>query len=225
MSPLNIILLIIAILNLLLGVYVVLRNYRSRLRWSFFALTVAVFLWCLAQVYQYSNTWADSEMILTKMAWTYLGAVFIPITFLFFAYRFPLDTSMKNWQVQILIWPFFVLLVAMLLNKHFIIQEVVSVGKNKEFIYNIFGYLAYVFYFLFYMGLGFSFLIKRYSSLSGILRYQTGIILFGIGIDFIFGVLCSLVLTFGNVFDFDIFWPYFSLFMVFGIAYMMYRAR
>lgn len=218
----NIILLIIAALNLFFGFYILFKDSHSRLRWSFFALSLAVFLWCLSQAYLYAGL-LNKETILNAMIWSYLTGALIPISFVFFGYLFPVDISMKKKYIHLLAWPFIILFITILVDKGFIIREGIQNGTENFFIYNIFGYIIYLFYFLLYMGLGFYFLIKRYRSLIGILKYQAGIMLFGIGIASFFAALCSLILPFDNVLNFDLFGPYFSLVMVFSIAYMMFK--
>lgn len=218
----NIILLLIAAFNLFLGFYIVSKDRHSRLRWSFFALSLSVFFWCISQSYLYSGL-LDKEIILKATIWSYLAGSLIPISFVFFGYLFPVDISMKKKYVHLLVWPFIILFISILIDKSFIVRDGIKNEIENVLLYNVFGSVVYLIYFLLYMGLGFYFLIKRYRSLIGILKYQAGIMLFGIGIAFIFAAICSLILPFDNIFNFDLFGPYFSLVMVFSIAYMMFK--
>jgi hypothetical protein len=218
----NIILLIIAALNLFFGFYILFKDLHSRLRWSFFAISLAVFFWCLSQAYLYSGL-LNKEIILNAVSWSYLAGSLIPISFVFFGYLFPVDISMKKKYIHLLVWPFIILFLSILIDSGFIVRDGIKTGIENVLSYNVFGSVVYLIYFVFYMGLGFYFLIKRYRSLIGILKYQTGIMLFGIGIASVFAAVCSLILPFDNVFNFDLFGPYFSLVMVFSIAYMMFK--
>ena len=217
----NIVLIIIGGLNLCLGLYVLLRSWKSYLCWTFFSLTVGASFWsvCLS-LSNILNINSNIALFWSRMS--YIGALIITASLFLFGYLFPLEFKIPKklfyWSgipilfiIFLLIWP------------SFIIQDLNLKDFGYDEIYNPFGYIIFSFVFLFYMAMGFYFMIKRYIISDGIHRKNLKMVLIGVGIASIFGTIFDLILPFGNYWKLNWLGPYFILIMIFFIARIIFR--
>ena len=218
----NSLLLVVALLNLMIGFYVYSKNWKSQLRLSFLLLTIGVTLWILSitlsnnfRILIYSLFWSTS--------FNYIAAGFIAFSFLWLTKLFPFERQLSSKKLVVLFLPFLLLLITLIFYPSFIITRVNFKPGSYDAIYNIYGYSIFSFYFLFYMGLGFYNLIKNYLLLEGVLKNNIKLLIIGLGIGAILGIIFDLILPFFNYWSLIWLGPYFSLVMVFCVAYMMMK--
>lgn len=216
----NLFLIAVALLNLLIGCYIYFKNWRSQLKFSFLLLTIGVALWSIGlALSNYINNGLEASLFWSRF--TYIASGFIAFSFLWLTMLFPFDQKLALRRLGLLFSPFLFLLIITIISPSFIITSVNLQKWGYDASYNIIGYILFSFYFLFYVSIGFYYLIKRYLTLEGILKSNLRFLIIGIGISAIFGIVFDLILPFGNYWQLNWLGPYFTLFMVFSIAYMM----
>lgn len=219
----DLLLVIIAGLNFLLGLYVYSKNFKSKLRLSFFCLTVAISLWCITLPFSLQNVFDNEIIVLSFARLAYFAAAAIAVTFLFFAYKFPLEIPIKKNIFYPFLSGFAILSLILVSWPNFIIQRIMSRSWGYEKFYNPLGYVIFSFFFLFYMSVGFYFMIKRYIISDGANRINLKLVLMGFGVGAIFGVIFNLILPFGGYWQLTWVGPYFSLVMIFYVGRMIFR--
>jgi len=218
----NSLLFVVAFLNILIGFYVYSKNWKSQLRLSFLLLTISVALWSVSIVFSNNISYFNFSFFWPR-AFNYLAAGFIAVNFLWLTMLFPFDLELSIKKIILLFSPLFVLLIIFIIYPSFIIYQVIPGNGNYIANYNILGYSFFSFYFLSYISFGFYYLTKRYFSMDGILRSNIKFLLVGLGIGVIWGVICDLILPFGNYWELVWLGPYFTLAMVYCAAYIMFR--
>jgi len=217
----NFLLIIVGSLNLIIGFYVYFKNWKSQLRLSFLLLTIGVALWSLSLALSNVVIFNSLTPALFWSRTAYITSAFIAFSFLWLCILFPFELriSIKKW-FSIFI-PFLLLLASFIVYPSLVIIELSQKAWGYDGVYNTFGYIIFSFYFIAYMALGFYFLIKRYLISDGIIRNNLKLLIVGLGFGAIFGIIFDLILPFGNYWQLNWLGPYFSLFMVFSVAYMI----
>jgi len=221
MNLANFLLIIVGGFNLIIGFYVYLKNWKSQLRLSFLLLTISIAFWSVALSLSnvISLNGLNSALLWSRMA--YVAAALIGFSFLWLCMLFPFDLriTLKRW-LGIFV-PFLLLVASLFVYPSLVIVELVQKSWGYDASYNMVGYIVFSFYFIAYIALGFYFLIKRYLTSDGIIRGNLKLLIIGLGFSAIFGIIFDLILPFGNYWQLNWLGPYFSLFMVFSVAYMI----
>ncbi|MCX6784688.1 MAG: hypothetical protein NTV81_01985 [Candidatus Komeilibacteria bacterium] len=208
-------------IDLLVGFWVFSKNYKSRLRLSFLLLTVTLFIWCFANGLQEYYTFLHQlPQALFWFRMTYVAALLITPTLVYFSYYAPLELPLDT-RLRRFLWIPILLAVFLLINPNFIITGVQVAPWGLDATYNIFGYTIFSLCLLFFMGLAFFILIKRYLFSDGVIKKALGYILFGLSLGSAFGVVFDLILPSGGYWKLNSFGAIFTLFLVFSIVYLI----
>lgn len=218
----NLFLIIIASLNFLLGFYILSKNWRSQLRLIFFIFTIFTAFWTICLAMSNILTFSLNQSLLWSRL-SYIASIWIAGLFSVFGYYFPLDLR-RSWRFFIIkLWPVIIFTVWLLIFPNTIIEGMLIKIWGYDAIYNLIGYVIFSFLFLFYMALGFYFMVKRYITSDGIIKINLKLILIGTGIASIFGIIFDLILPFGGYWQLNWLGPYFSLVMIVFIARIIFR--
>jgi len=192
----NIFLIIIAIANLILGLFSYFRNRKSKINLTWGVSCSTVVFWTIAMVL-YRSTDQESSIFWCKIL--YISATLIPSTLLFFTILFPSeDFSFSKLQKFLIFFPNFIIIL-LISWPGFIIKDVIwRFGQEKEIIWGP-GYPLYALYIIGYFSYLLFNLFKKYQRSSGLLKMQLKYMFVGILCSILFGTIFNLFLpSFGN---------------------------
>ena len=218
----KILILISAIVNFVLSLFVFIKTKKTKVNISFILFTFFLGLWSLC-FYFYFHPIIFSHLIWIKLV--YFVSFFIIPPALYFLFNFPVR------KVKSFVLPGVIYIICSLILSYFLffsnlwVREVIvhswgpeTITGNIYFVYFLF--VGIITIFTFYS------LIKSYLSLKGILKAQLKFILLGIFLFGIPAIIADVVLPLvtGNS---SYFWisPLFSLSIVISIAYAITRYR
>ena len=185
----NTLLIIIAIVNLLLGLFTYLKNRKSKinLTWSLSCSTVV--FWTISMVLYRS---ADQVSSIFWCKILYISATLIPLTLLFFTFMFPLEKiSLSKFQKFLIFFPNSIIIL-LIIWPGFIIKDVIwHLDREKEIIWGP-GYPLYILYIIGYFSGPLINLLKKYQKSSGLLKLQLKYIFVGIACSVLFGTIFNL---------------------------------
>ncbi|PIY96560.1 MAG: hypothetical protein COY66_03870 [Candidatus Kerfeldbacteria bacterium CG_4_10_14_0_8_um_filter_42_10] len=198
----GIILIIIAALELFLGIYILLQNPRDHIRrwYAFLVFMVALWVWSIGFVVFTNDIFIID--IVTRLNW--VGPIFIASTLLFFSWIFPYPTKrigIKNWLI------FFFPMVIDLFLLYWDVFPIFKSIKLDPWRTVVFGPGVHVFnaLFLFYWIWGTYNFYHKFRAADGIHKWLLKYFLIGIIISSIFGVTSNLIL------------PWFGLYMKYPV--------
>jgi signal transduction histidine kinase len=216
-------LLAIAIPNIVLGSFILLRNSRDLTNVFFGAFILTAALWSLGL----------SQFIFTNktgaaIAWAeeyYLAAACIPVLFLAFAISFTGNIKrLKTWQ--------FLLIAAMLggalllvLTPNMLIEGIQRHDWGKEVILNKKGYLIYTLYFVLIVAAGFIVLLRALKSSRGIFRTYLKFLTIGLAIAYALGMTFNLFFPVWGNYEYIWVGPLFTLVYISTVSYAIVRHR
>jgi hypothetical protein len=151
-----------------------------------------------------------------------VGSFLIATAFPFFTYFCPWEFPLPKYY-RLFFLPFIIFCVWLAIDPGIIIKDLILVNNVFQVDYHVWGEAIYGFFFLLLMGTGFYYLISRYLSIDGPMKQSVRLILFGFSVGGIFGIIFDLLLPFGNIWYLIWLGPYFSLVMIFCVAYLIFR--
>lgn len=165
----NILLLITALLNLLLGAVIFINGYKRKINVVYSLNILAIISWALSMFFY------RSAPIETSLFWCtilYITPTFIASSFLYFTYTFPSQKEKSLVLRTVIIFGVNLIIVAMVAWPGLIIKAVnIRPGEEKEIFFSAY----YWFYFLYtsvFFSYGFYRLFKKYLKGVGIERLQ-----------------------------------------------------
>lgn len=224
MRPQGLILLVIAIPNLILGGFILLRNFRDKANSLFAALSFVVGLWSLGL-----GGYALTDSLDVAKVWAqfyYAAAAAIAVVFLFFSLNYTKRIDKLSFTaIGALLLPAVLMISAIIFAPQFIIANMVHQTWGKEVILNSSGYLVYSIYFILYVGLGFGVITGSYKKAKGIAKTYLKFILGGFAIAFSLGAMFNLFLPAAGNYRYVWVGPLFTMAYVVLISYAIIRHR
>ena len=168
------------------------RGQSKRIAYFFIFNVITVLLWITTMfLYRFFKT---DEIILFWCRWLYVAAILIPITFLYFAYFFPLGKKPFSTLKMVLIsLPALILIALTIFSDTIIYNAYHRIGQENVIIFGSL-YFLYIIYIIVYFGWSSIVLTKKYKSYTGLIRSQIFYILLGVSISSIIGMITNLIL-------------------------------
>lgn len=209
----GIVLLSTFILDLALGLFVLLHDYRSRVNQVFFLFVACLGLWIFALFVRSNN---PSNLVLWHNL-TFTGPFLLPSVLLLFSTYFPTSVSLSRPRRLLIIFPgliFFVL-------SFWAVRSVSADGVSDT---TLIPTVVFPVFFFSFMGLAFAKFFRSYKTSSGVKRLQVQYFLLGIFAMTIVASVTNLVLpaVFGIV-SFNKIGPFSTLLMFGATAYAIVR--
>lgn len=216
-------LIIVAFINLFLGVLIYLKERKNQSNIFFALVGVCVFLWALSRAF--FEIFKIGDFIYFWAGLLYVSAAFIPLFFIFFTYVFPTGKiPFSKEQILGIIFPTFAS-VAFVLMPGMVISNISLAPDGYKII--IFG-VGYFYYFLYIVGYflwGFANLIKKYRKSEGVEKIQLKYVFWGTFTASFFGVFTNLILPIFSYFKFFWLGPVMTVIMVVFIAYAIVKHK
>lgn len=207
----------VAILDFILGILILLQDFRSKINALFSCICFFAALWCLGIIGFYSMKLqgdASSFWIIS----THASASFVALMFFYFTISFPRPSIYKKYLYILPIIPSAIIL-------YYLFFTNMIIGNVFDDRYEIGqGYIFYSFYILLYFFVGYLFLFLQYKKTENKSeRIQIKYILFGAVISSILGSVTNLIFPFMGVFQYNWLGPIFNVFLVIFIAYAIFK--
>lgn len=177
----------IAIVILSLGIFVLIKNFYSKINQAFFLVTLFTTCWIIAN-YLAENV---SQYILLWNRLTFTSVILLSSAFAYFAFSF----NQKRKRVAIEHWLVFLILplVYVILSLTQFVVKDVDIGGGVVGIVQGRGYYIFVTYFLTYILGGLWSFIRQFNSSKGIKKDQIKFLLFGVVGSVTFGATTNLL--------------------------------
>jgi len=197
----NILIIIAAVINSLLGFFVYSRNPRNKINQWFSIFVLSLVLWCISMlIYRLSNN-IQSAFLWAKVL--YQVALFIPATFMYFTFTLPEGKIDVSKYIRIFLWlPPIILAILTAYSGQIITGVNFIPGQENQILWGPY-YLVYNIYFVVYFAILFFVLFRKLLSVSGITRVQIKFILLGTFIPSIFANVANLLLPTFKIFYFN----------------------
>lgn len=222
MQDIGIILLIIAALELLSGIYIFVTRVKGHIVYAHSIIVLGVVLWVAGNGMFALNTTNDMLFFWTKFI--YIGAVILTVGFVYFSYAFPyFDIQLRRGTTTL----FIASLVYFTWLMGFTHLFIVSIQQNLrsgayEVVYGDF-YHVFALWFLFFFVWGFANLWRKLKKASGVHRWQIRNVFIGVLLSFLVGATFNLILPWihGPQWFYigagsSLFWLAFTTYMVFN---------
>ena len=220
-DPINISLIVTALLNLSLGV-LIFTGWRKKINIVFSLNIMAVISWTLAMFFYRSST---PEFNLLWCTILYVTPTLIASSFLYFTYIFPSQKEKYIWWRTLLIFGINLAIIVMVIWPGFIIKEVnVRLGLEKQIIFTPY-YWFYFIYTLEFFSFGFFRLFIKYFKSKGIERLQIIYLVTGYSLAANFAFITNLIMPWIGYFLFNWLGQIFTLIGVGSTAYAILRYR
>jgi len=215
----NIILLIVAGLNLGSALMVYFLNPKNRINiyYSAFVFWVSVWIFGLA-----TFRWMQTENAMGLLVFVYYAAAgLIPVFFYLFSIYFPYQKRILTTKTKILVWLGAIIIVIDVL-PWFLINDLILSPPDNILVLNLPSNIIYTIIFLAFTIAAFKNLIEKYRDSDGFHRIQLKCLIYGGGIAFFFGMFFDLFYPlFGN---YKMIWlgPYFTVVLLVFISYLLF---
>ncbi len=223
MDARNIAVILVALVNLGLGIFVYVRGFRRLINIFYSLVAASVSLWCVPIVLYRISPDPVSALFWSKFL--YIAPVLIVTSFLFFTFVFPSGRlGLRPSQVFFILLPPALISILVMLPGITIRQIFAPPGEEK---YIFFG-PGYAFYFCFiisYFGWSFFKLGRSYFHSSGIRKMQIRYVFFGTFLSANLAMVTNLILPTLGVFSVNWLGQILSIIMVSFIAYAVIRHR
>ena len=224
MSIPNLVLLNEGLINLIMSIVVFKRGKHSKIHLYFAALTFFAFLWSLGLLF--SRSVIDLQLTSIFNRSTYISALAIIISLLYFTIHFPYKNAvLKTWQKLIIWLPASIL--SILIYTPWFITSFVSQYSQTEFVSYYYSpvFLVYIIYFVTIALWAIYYLWRKYKSTEGYDHKKIKLLLVTIVIGLIFGSYFDLfILYFGN-FKYNWLGPIFTVFMNYVVFYFIFLSK
>ena len=222
LDKINIVLLIIALLNLWLGGLIFLKGPKKRINITYSAICVALIAWIFGMIFYRS---ASQETALFWCTILYIAPTFIPSIFLYFTYIFPHQEQKSLWLRSLLIFSSNAVMVVMVAWPDFIIKEVnIRPGLEKEIIFTQYYWLYFI-YISFLFTFGFYRLFIKYRKSAGIEKQQILYLFLGDALSANSAFVTNLIMPWIGYFFLNWLGQVFTITMVGFASYAIIRYR
>jgi len=208
---------LVAFLNLLLGLFIIKKNRRSKINLYFGSLCIVGCIWTLSMSLLYTlNNLAVLDWIIRLMVVT---STLMFLLYFLFALQYPYPTPVrKPWLIPVL--PVILIVLGLL---GFLPVEKLYFFNGRLVEQTIFGnYLIFAIYYIVYLFLTFYVLFKKFFASEGIQRLQLKYILISSGVTFAIMTFFSVILPLINGYFTDWFSPIFTLINFFVISHLIF---
>ncbi|MFH0853972.1 MAG: histidine kinase N-terminal 7TM domain-containing protein, partial [bacterium] len=219
----NVFLLLATIINITLSILVYLRSSKkvAHLAYSLFAFSVGLWAFVLA-MFRYVT---DLNIALWWMKISYIAAVIIACSFLYFSLYFPENKKLKTKTNFFILAPT-ILLSLLLLSSKFLVKEVIITSFGRDIISVDWGHIVFALYFTTFFFGGICVAFYKYKHLIGITKDQLRYVILGTLIAGTFGAFFNLVIPlFWNTHKFVWLGPLFTVFIIACSSYAITRYR
>ncbi len=212
----NIILLLVAVINTMLGIMIYARNRSAAVNRIYF-INIAMIVWWIAGMILYRSVETDF------IYWTkflYIASTCVASTFLYFSYYFPKAPGPVSAWITTAIFSVNALIILLIINGEYIIKNIVL--ENGRIAAIIFGpyYWFFSLYIIGFMGTGLGrLLLKMRVSNDALERRQISYLLFGYMIAANLAIITNLIMPWAGYFLFFSIGQIFTLFMVVPVTY------
>ncbi|MBU1036603.1 hypothetical protein KKF32_01030 [Patescibacteria group bacterium] len=215
----NLILIIVAVLNFILGIIIFSKNKKNIVNILFVLLMLGVSLWSMGLAL--SRELAGTLDSLNWSRSTYFSSLFIGLILFYFSVVFPYSKKISFYNNILGLVPFVFLSLMMILKSDFIIKEMLVMPWGYDNVYMI-GYPVFLIVLIYYFVLSFINFIRKYLNSEGIIRIQLRFIIISFGIASIFGIIFDLILPYYNYWKLNWLGPYFTIIVLFLIFYLIF---
>ncbi len=156
-------------------------------------LMVSITQWLIFYVLEIGSTTLEGNLLWANVA--YIGIVFGPVAWLFFAFEYTNPTKKVTWRtaVPFIIEPLFILLVAWTDSLHHLFRASVTLDSSGPFAYLVIErgpiFWVHVAYSYGVLAYGTYLLIRAYFHTSGLYRAQIGVSVLGTFVPWIINIL------------------------------------
>lgn len=217
----NWLLLISALINLIMAIFVFSRGVRrSKINLYFSFLAFSCFLWALGLFLSRLDVAMFWTSIFARS--TYISALLIILSLFYFTIYFPVSFYAPKRLFSIVTFLFFLFLSILSYSDLFITGFIDAYGPGEYIsLFNIYGFVLYALYFVVLAMLSLYNLLKKYKNLDGELKNNLLLLLVTISIGLIFGFYFDLFLEYFKNFKFNWFGPVFTIPMNMVVFYLV----
>lgn len=216
----NILLALIALINLFFTLLVYLRNPKNRINSSFAVFIINATFWPLFIMLFRSATNYSSGLLWAKTI--YITGSIVPILFLFFSHTItkkPFYLSLRLILISITLY-----FIGTILGSQLLIQDVTLMAQNNSIVLGPL-YVTWMIYYVALMAWGTILLWHKYKAVTGYDKAQLRFILIAILFPTIGGIPFNFILPFFNNFQLIYLGPLFLTAMIATIAYAILKQR
>ncbi len=207
--------------NLLLGVFVLIKNVKGKINVSFFGVTLSIVLWTIGACIFWNSNDINTAAWGGKLA--FLGAAAIPAFLLLFGLAFPKELKPISALRWVLIFSPLALFPILIFSNQ-VLKEVVFLGGGISRIYGP-AYPLFSIYYIFYLGLFFYYLFIKQRVLGGINRIQIRYVFLGWAFSAAIALTSNLILPLLGIGAFSFIGPHATLIAIAFIAYAILKHR
>ena len=212
----NILLVVIAAVNLFLGVIVFLKSRRDKINLIYSFNILAIIAWTLTMFF-YRSSGDENSLLWAKLL--YIAPTLIASSFLYFTYIFPNKEKPASFLKSFLIFFGNFIIILAILAPDIVIESVnLRAGFEKEIIFGG-GYVFYAAYTLFYFCFAFWRLFKKYLKSRGIEKKQIIYLLSGYMLAANLAFVTNLIMPWIGKFELNWIGQVFTVFMVIFAVY------
>ena len=220
----NVVLLIACLINLVMAIVVFQRGKHNKINLYFASLTFFAFLWSLGLLF--SRSVEDLQLTSLFNRSTYISALAIIISLLYFTIYFPYKSAvLKMWQ-KIIIWLPAVILSILIYTPWFITGFITNYSK-VEFIsyYYLPGFILYAVYFITIAFWAMYYLWQKDKTTEGHDQRKIKLLLITIIVGLIFGSYFDLFILYFENFKYNWLGPIFTVFMNYVVFYFIFLSK
>jgi len=219
----DILLIVIALLNFILGIILIRKNSQSPINLSFATLVFAVGLWSFGLAM--FNTTLNMEVAAAWARMYYFASAIIIFSFAVFSvyYIYPLFILNKVKFIYLLL-PLFII-TFIIFHPTLLIENASHYDWGNDANEKLIGHVAYAFYFFGYLALAYSILFKKLKKSEGVNYLNLRSFLWVISIGFLFGVLFDLILPLLGIYKYVWVEPYFSLIYIVYLIWLIFYKK
>jgi len=221
MSFIPVLLFVIALINIILALFVILRNTRSKMLILFSASAVAVAVWAISDAMLLTVDAPQVTIFWEKIF--YIAPMFIPYLFILFAYKYPGDKRIPIWVWTVYLIPVTLLSIPIVFNDHFLLNSVDLSGVLNSLIINEGPFLWYGLYFVISFTVLYLTVFNKLRHSTGIQHAQAKYLFYGVVLGSVPALITNLVLPFMGVSNYIWLGPVFTLMYISSFTYAMRR--
>jgi|GEM_PF-911297 len=216
------ILFLFTVANLVLAVIVFARNRKSVVNRGFFAMTIGISLWAVTNAFFQlagSESWGYIWAILA-----YESGIVLVIGGFIFSSHFPYELGVFGKKKNLVVGIPGAVIGFLMFIPGFAVNHVDFLGDTRQIVVSPGVYILFAYLLILFLIIVYNF-IKNYSLSRGIYRAQMRWILYGTVISIIGGTILNIILPALGNYRYVVYGPYFTIFLIGGIAYSITRYR
>lgn len=214
---------VLAIPNIILSSFILIRNLRNKTNLFFGGFVLTAALWSLGLAGYIFST--DTTAALWWAREYYTAAALIPIFFLGFSLSFTGWWQKKTQKIFYFALLLLGIIIWLIYSSGSLIKEIAVRDWGKEVILNDVGYWFYGLYFASFVLVGFWFIFKTLKKATGLFKIYLKFLFFGLAVSFLLGMTFNLFYpAFGN---YKYIWvgPWSTLIYVTSVSYAILRHK